>query len=108
LTAPAFLKTDEKTLFIELAALNAHLTASDTPMLAAYVQAITKTHRLAWQKDVAAWERCARVAMAMARSLRLTAISGTHPERLSRQRRDARPNPVDEYLATIEDEDDDA
>ncbi len=107
LTAPEFLKTDERALFNELATLNAHLTPSDTAMLAAYCQAIGKTHRLARQKDIAPWEKCARVAMAMARSLRLTAISGTHPERLSRQRRDARPSPLDEYFAEHGDDDDD-
>ena len=76
-------------------------------MLAAYCQAIIKTHRLAQGDDVGSWEKAGRLAMALARTLRLTPISGTSAEKLGRQRRDAQPNPLDEYLATLEAEETD-
>jgi hypothetical protein len=104
LTVPDFLKTAEKAIFIEQAALNPHLTAGDVPMLAAYAQAISNTHRLARSKDITAWEKTARVAMALARALRLTAISGVSPDRLARQRRDYHPSA---YSLMAEEEDDD-
>jgi hypothetical protein len=107
LMPPPFLLTDEKSLFVELAARNAHLTPTDTPMLAAYCQAIVKTHHLAQGDDVGSWEKAGRLAMALARTLRLAPISGTHPERLGRQRRDAQPSPIAEYFAQREAEGDD-
>jgi hypothetical protein len=106
LTAPPILRDDERSLFTKLAALNKHLTATDAPMLACYVQAISKTQRLARTKDVSAWERAARVAMAMSRQLRMTASSATHPDKLSRARRDANPTLVEQILRETDDADD--
>src|SRR5437660_10801258 len=84
LTAPSMLSNGQRTLFADLAAANPHLTITDVPMLAAYCQAISKTLKLGRGKDIAAWEKVTRVAMALGRSLRLTASSATHPDTLSR------------------------
>jgi hypothetical protein len=90
LIPPAFLKSDERSMFMALAAQDRHLTRTDEPLLATYVQAIGKTSRLAQHKDVGPWERAARVLIALARSLRLTPQSTTDPQAIGRRR--TRPN----------------
>jgi hypothetical protein len=65
LNAPGFLSADEALLFAELAAANVHLTVTDAPLLACYVQSMTKIRRLGKLKDVSAWEKTVRVTMAL-------------------------------------------
>jgi hypothetical protein len=89
LIAPAILTTSEKATFTELANANPHLTTSDAPLLATYAQALNKTHRLGRTKDLAGWEKAAKLALALARSLRLTAQAGNDPKSVARARREA-------------------
>jgi hypothetical protein len=104
LTAPSCLTKPERIHFDQLVRANRYLTITDQAMLASYVQAMSKSHRLGRGEDTEGWERATRVMMALARTLRLTAISSTHPDKLSRQRRDARPSVIDEILAGGDDE----
>jgi hypothetical protein len=92
LTAPAILTKSEQTTFAELVQLNPHLVATDVPLLTSFVQATTMAHRLGRKHDdktVAEWERCVRTMLALGRRLRLLPVNATHPDKLSRQRRDA-------------------
>jgi hypothetical protein len=91
LNPPAILSSTQRLTFIQLAAANTHLTPSDSLPLAAYVQAITQATRLGRTKDIANWERSVRVALALGRSLRLTAQSSTDPQSVARRRRDSTP-----------------
>ena len=75
-------------MFTEWAAANPHLTASDAPMLAAFAQAASKTHKAGRQKDISAFERAARLMMALGRTLRLTPQATTHPLTVGRRRND--------------------
>jgi hypothetical protein len=104
LTAPSCLTKPERIHFDQLVHANAHLTVSDVACLASFCQAASKAHKLGRGEDTKGWERATRVMMALARTLRLTAISSTHPDKLSRQRRDARPSVIDEILAGGDDE----
>lgn len=94
LTPPSILTKAERALFAEVVANNAHLRAGDVPMLGAYVQALTRTYRLSKRNDAASsksWQEAARVSLAMARSLRLTAINQTHRDTVGRQNANATP-----------------
>jgi hypothetical protein len=71
-TPPEILSPEERALFNQLRAANPHITESDVPMLAAYVQAISMTHRLGRGDDVLNWERAARAMMALGTKLKLT------------------------------------
>jgi hypothetical protein len=71
-TPPEILSTEERALFKQLRAANPHITESDEPMLIAYVQAISMTHRLGCGGDVLNWERAVRATMALATKLKLT------------------------------------
>jgi uncharacterized protein len=102
LTAPSMLTKAEAKLFVETVAANRHLRAADTAMLAAYAQAMIKTFRLARQSDTASWEKSARVAMALATKLRITAQSQVHPESAGRKRQMMPPS----YYETMENDDD--
>ena len=88
LTAPAFLTASEASMFNAWAAANPHLTASDAPMLAAFAQAASKTHKAGRQKDISAFERAARLMMALGRTLRLTPQATTHPLTVGHRRND--------------------
>jgi hypothetical protein len=92
LTAPSILTKGERALFAEVAAINPHLRPADVPLLAAYAQALTKVYKLARQSDAAAWERTARMALALARSLRITSQSQVHPETAGRKRQIQQPS----------------
>src|SRR6478672_9558846 len=92
LTAPSILTKLERDLFADVAAINPHLRPADVPLLAAYAQALHMTYKLARQSDTAAWERSARVAMALARSLRITTQSQVHPETAGRKRQTQQPS----------------
>ena len=81
----------ERILFDQLATTNPHLTLIDTPLLAAYCQAITRTLRLGRSKDIGAigaWERTARLAMSLATKLRISPQACANPQTLARARRD--------------------
>jgi hypothetical protein len=71
-TPPEILSPEEQALFKQLRGANPHITESDAPMLAAYVQAISMTHRLGRGDDVLNWERAARAMMALGTKLKLT------------------------------------
>jgi hypothetical protein len=88
LSPPSILSTVEQTLFTELANGNPHLAAPDAALLAGYVQALNRMHCLAKKTDIISWEKAARVAMALGRSLRLTPQSTVRPETVGRQRAD--------------------
>ena len=94
-------------MFADLAAHNRHLTATDAPLLAGYVQAVGKMHRLAKKSDVAEWERAARVALALGRSLRLTPQSTTDPQSIGRRRKDAPQVSYYDRMKLEPDDDDD-
>jgi hypothetical protein len=83
LTPPSILSTDEQSLFTQLRAANKHLTDTDTPMLVAYVQAVTQTHRLGKAKNlkVGDFERVARVMMSLAGKLKLCPSSDRRVDR---------------------------
>jgi hypothetical protein len=63
---------EEQALFKQLRSSNPHITESDVPMLIAYCQAISMTHRLGCGDDVLNWERAVRATMALATKLKLT------------------------------------
>jgi hypothetical protein len=71
-TAPEILSPEEQALFKQLRSSNPHITESDVPMLIAYCQAISMTHRLGCGDDVLNWERAVRATMALATKLKLT------------------------------------
>jgi hypothetical protein len=71
-TSPEILTSDEQVLFRQLRVANPHITESDVPLLIAYIQAISMTHRLGRGDDVLNWERAARATMALATKLKLT------------------------------------
>jgi hypothetical protein len=96
LTAPSLLTKAEAKFFVEVAAVNPHLRPADAPLLAAFAQAMVKTYRLARQSDISAWEKSARVAMALATKLRITAQSQVHPEAAGRKR----PHTLPSYYET--------
>jgi len=85
LTPPRFLRADEQTVFVELAAMNAHLTQTHAPLLALYAQGILKSSTLSRETDLKSWETCARVTVALGRSLRLTPRSSSRPEKVEIQ-----------------------
>ena len=71
-TPPEILSPEEQALFKQLRGANPHITESDVPMLVAYCQAISMTHRLGRGDDVLNWERAVRATMAIATKLKLT------------------------------------
>jgi hypothetical protein len=89
LTPPTSLTKPEQAIFDAIAADNAHLTATDTALLASYAQAVVKTMKLAKEKGaVADWERAARVAAMLATKLRITPQATTDPQSIGRRRKD--------------------
>jgi hypothetical protein len=71
-TPSEILSTEERALFKQLRAANPHITDSDVPLLTAYIQAVSMTHRLGCGDDVLSWERAVRATMALATKLKLT------------------------------------
>jgi hypothetical protein len=86
LTAPKTLTAGERAIFNETAAQHPHLKPGDAMILAAFVQASVRSFKLAKRNDTKAWEQAVRAMLALARSLRLTPISGTRAETLGRKR----------------------
>jgi hypothetical protein len=103
LTPPAILSKPERLLFIEIVSRQPHLVPADAPMVAAYTQALAKAFKLGRATDtasVAAWEKATRVALALARSLRLLPINSIDPQSLGRRRKDRlESSPLDAYFA---------
>jgi hypothetical protein len=94
LTPPSLLAKAERELFIETANLNPHLRAADAAFLAAYVQALAKTYKLARLTDaasVASWEKTSRVMMSMATKPRITSQAQTNPLTAGRARNNQQP-----------------
>jgi hypothetical protein len=92
-TVPSTLSTSEQEIFLQVLRQNPHLDA-DEPLLALYAQALAKAQKLAKGKDVAAWEKAARVAVVLATKLRATQMSAIDPVALGRRKADHRPGPV--------------
>lgn len=86
LTAPKSLTASERAIFNETAAQHPHLKPGDAMILAAFAQASARSFKLSKKDDTKAWEQSVRVMLALARSLRLTQISGTRAETLGRKR----------------------
>jgi hypothetical protein len=86
LEPPPSLTKPERLLFSELAANAPHLTLSDAPLLASYVQATLMSRRSA--RDPAridTWEKSTRLQAALATKLRLSPQSRTDPKSVARQ-----------------------
>ena len=88
-TPKNFTGAQERSLFAETVTHFPHLKTGDTPQLALYVQNVIGALKLSKKSDAASIKSCdtkARAALALARSLRLTQISQSHPETLARGR----------------------
>ena len=84
---PRSLVKSERALFIELAANAQHLTQTDAPLLASYVQATLASHKSARDPRKAnIWERATRLQAMLATKLRLTAQSRIDPQTLGRMK----------------------
>jgi hypothetical protein len=108
-TAPSGLTKPEASLFNEIALANRHLTVTDAPILVSFVQASLQARRLGRsnrEADIELWDRVTRLQLALARSLRLTVSSTTHPDKLGRVRQDAQPDLVAQYFLDNPDPDD--
>lgn len=80
IAAPSSLNAAERAVFSETVEGNGHLKVGDTLMIAAYAQTLVKVNKLARKTDTAsvgAWEKCARVMLAMATKLRVTQQAAT-------------------------------
>jgi hypothetical protein len=100
------LTSDERAIFALVVAQNPHLTATDMPLLTSFAQASVKVFKLSKRDDTRAWERACRVQAMFATKLRLTAQSAASGKVVSRNRRDAQPNVLDQYLAENPEDDD--
>jgi hypothetical protein len=87
LTPPLPLSTAERAIFHHTATQHPHLKAGDAMVLTAFAQAAARSHKLAKRDDTIAWEKAVRAMLALARSLRLTQVSKTRAETLSRMDR---------------------
>jgi hypothetical protein len=78
-------------------------------LLTAFAKAAARVFKVDKYDSDADVEKRTRTMVLLGRSLRLTPQSLKDPKTAGRARRDARPNPIDEYFATHpDDEDDDA
>jgi hypothetical protein len=107
LIPPKFLTSAERTIFIELAAQNQHLTPTHAPLLALYAQGVLKTSQMSREADINAWTKVGRMSLALARSLRLTVQSSTRPEKVSGQRRDQQQRELAQQMRNYRADDDD-
>jgi hypothetical protein len=103
LTAPEFLSSDDRELFVALASDNPHLTRTDAPLLAIYVQAMGRCARLGQRGKVDDWTKAMRAVGMLATKLRLTPQSTSDPQTLGRRRKDAASA---SYYETMESDDD--
>jgi hypothetical protein len=91
---PRGLTNAEQTLFSEIAVHAPHLTPSDAPLLASFVQATLMSRRSAHDPArLDAWERSTRLQASLATKLRLTAQARIDPQTLGRQRPQTGPFP---------------
>lgn len=94
ITAPALLTKPERTLFNEAVRDNPHLKPADAALLASYIQALSKSYKLAKLNDaasIASWEKCSRIVIAMGRALRLTTHSKMQASTAARAHNNAAP-----------------
>jgi len=83
------LSKDERRVFDHVARENPHLKPADVPMLELYVMAHCRTVAANKRKDAEAWEREARVTMALGTKLRITPQATQDPRRVARLRAEA-------------------
>jgi hypothetical protein len=81
------LTKEERTYFDHVVRSNHHLKPIDVPMLMLYAAAIVRTMKARQRGDE--FEKEARAALAIARSLRLTPQSTVEPRRVGRLRAEA-------------------
>ena len=101
ITVPSSLDKSERALFNEIVSTHGHLAAGDAPLIVAFVEARLKAAKLAKGKDVQSWERASRMALAIARSLRITPQAKVHPEAAGRKQ----PHGQVSYYDTPHDDD---
>jgi hypothetical protein len=89
LTPPASLTNSERLEFTAIVAENQHLRRTDAQMLALYVITVAKAAKLARLKDIGAAERATRVAISLARAMRLTQQAQRDPVTVGRGNRKA-------------------
>ena len=106
LTAPATLTSAERAIFNKTAVQHPHLKPGDVMILAAFAQASVRSFKLSKKADTKAWETATRAMLALARSLRLTPISGTRAETLGRKRDQASQSHYDLMRQSNDDADD--
>ena len=82
------LTTDERLFFDHVARCNHHLRPIDVPNLMLYVAAVVRSLKARSRHDET-FEKEARTALAIARSLRLTPQSTTEPKTAGRRRDEA-------------------
>ena len=87
LTPPSTLTASERLEFAAIVSENQHLRRTDRAMLALYVVTVAKAARLARSKDLAAAEKAAKLSIALARSMRITAQSVCDPKTIGRGNR---------------------
>ena len=94
--APRSLGKRERDLFAELVASATHLTASDAPMLASYVQTILLARQLGHDAArIAEFEKLIRAQTLLARALRLTAKARINPISVGRRLQGSAPSYYD-------------
>jgi hypothetical protein len=89
----------ERTIFDLTVARNSHLKGADAVLLTTYAQAAARVLRPGKSKSDSDLDKLTRIMVLLGRSLRLTPQSTTDPHTVARLRRDATPNPLAEYLA---------
>jgi hypothetical protein len=103
---PSSLTKEQRVLFNEIVTSHRHLKAGDAPMVVSFVEARLITARLAKGKNIADWEKAARVMASLATKLRLTPQSSVDPHALSRKREQQMPR-ANVYDTGLPDDDDD-
>jgi hypothetical protein len=96
LIPPAFLKSDERSLFEEIVGTVAstHFVPSDLPLLVSFVQWTVLARRMAGKPDqLETWEKATRVQMSLATKLRLTPQTRIDPKTLARHQPSPYPPP---------------
>jgi hypothetical protein len=90
----------ERSIFNLTVTRSPHLRPADAVMLTAYARAAARVLRADNKADGDAdLEKRTRVMALLARSLRLTPQSAADAKTVGRRRRDARPSPIEEFLA---------
>jgi hypothetical protein len=100
LSPVAPLTNPERSIFNLTVSRHPHLKLGDAVLLTAYARAAARVLRAGKGVSDADLERRVRIMAQLARSLRLTPQSCIEPKTVGRMRRDAKPNPVDEFFAS--------